>query len=85
MIATPFFFNLRIMPKFGEETRLGIELGLGHAFALGRGNLSGTFQRAKLGLESDDFQIFLQVVSDGFRIPNNSQGSLCLGISLLTF
>lgn len=85
MIATPFFTNLRIMPKIGDETRLGIELGLGHAFALGRGNLSGTFQRAKLGLETDNLQIFLEVASYGFKVHNNSQASLCLGISLLTF
>ena len=85
MIATPLFTNLRIMPKIGDETRLGIELGLGHAFALGRGNLSGTFQHAKLGLETDDLQIFLEVASYGFKLHNNSQASLCLGMSLLTF
>lgn len=85
MIAAPIFSNLRVIPKIGEETHLGVELGLGHAFAIGRGNLSGTYQRAKLGIETNDLQLFLEVVSYGFKIQNNSQASFCIGISLLTF
>ena len=85
LIMTPVFANLRIMPKIGEETRIGIDLGLGQTFALGRGDLSGTFKRIKLNLEADELQLFIEVVSYGIDLNNNSQGSISLGIALVTF
>ncbi|RTL14735.1 MAG: hypothetical protein EKK56_00340 [Flavobacteriaceae bacterium] len=85
LIVTPVFSNLRFMPKVGDETRFGFDFGLGHAFAIGRGDLSGTFKRVKLNLEASEFQIFLEVVSYGIRLNNNSQGSINLGIALISF
>ena len=85
LVVAPLFLNLRIMPKIAEETRIGIDIGLGHTFALGRGDLSGTFKRIKLNLEADDMQLFIEVVSYGFELNNNSQGSLSLGIALVSF
>lgn len=85
LVVAPLFSNLRIMPKIAEETRIGIDIGLGHTFALGRGDLSGTFKRIKLNLEADDMQLFIEVVSYGFELNNNSQGSLSLGIALVSF
>ena len=85
LVLTPIFSNLRIMPKVGDETRFGLDLGLGHSFAIGRGDLSGTFKRVKLNLEASEFQIFLEVVSYGIRLNNNSQGSISLGIALVSF
>lgn len=85
LVLTPIFSNLRIMPKVGDETRFGLDLGLGHSFAIGRGDLSGTFKRVKLNLEASEFQIFLEVVSYGIHLNNNSQGSISLGIALVSF
>ena len=85
LVVAPLYSNLRIMPKIAEETRIGIDIGLGHTFALGRGDLSGTFKRIKLNLEADDMQLFIEVVSYGFELNNNSQGSLSLGIALVSF
>ena len=85
LVLTPIFSNLRIMPKVGDETRFGLDLGLGHSFAIGRGDLSGAFKRVKLNLEASEFQIFLEVVSYGIRLNNNSQGSISLGIALVSF
>lgn len=85
LIITPVFANLRIMPKVGEETRLGIDLGLGQSFALGRGNLQGTFQRAKLNLESDGRQLFIEFVSYGINFNNTNQQSISIGIALVSF
>ncbi len=85
LVVAPVFSNLRIMPKIDQETRIGIDIGLGHTFALGRGDLSGTFKRIKLNLEVDETQLFIEVVSYGFELNNNSQGSLCLGIALVAF
>ncbi len=86
LIVTPLFSNLRIMPKIADETRLGIDIGLGHAFSIGRGNLSGTFKRLKLNLESDDLQLFIEIVSYGFDIHNTQNiGSISIGIAGLNF
>lgn len=85
LIMTPAFANLRIMPKIGEETRLGIDLGYGQTFALGRGDLSGTFKRIKLNLEADELQLFVEIVSYGINLNNNSQGSISIGVALVTF
>lgn len=85
LVMTPVFANLRIMPKVGEETRLGIDLGLGQSFALGRGNLQGTFQRAKLNLESDGRQLFIEFVSYGINFNNTNQQSISIGIALVSF
>lgn len=85
LIIAPVFSNLRIMPKVGEETRFGFDFGLGHAFAIGRGELSGTFKRVKLNLEASELQIFLEVISYGIRLNDNSQGSISLGIALVSF
>jgi hypothetical protein len=86
LIVTPLFTNLRLMPKIGEETRLGIDLGLGKAFAIGRGDLSGTFKRIKLNLENDDIQFFLEVISYGIDIHNTKNtGSISIGVAGLNF
>ena len=85
LVVAPVFSNLRIMSKVGEETRFGFDFGLGHTFAIGRGDLSGTFKRVKLNLEASEFQIFLEVVSYGIRLNDNSQGSISLGIALVSF
>ena len=85
LVVTPVFSNLRIMPKIGEETRIGFDVGLGHNFAIGRGNLSGTFKRLKLNIENDDMQLFFEIVSYGFNLHNNSQGSISIGFALVSF
>lgn len=85
LIVTPVFSNLRIMPKIGEETRIGIDVGFGQTFAVGRGDLSGTFKRIKLNLEAEELQFFIEVVSYGFDLHYNSQGSVCIGIALISF
>ncbi len=48
LIMTPLFANFTNYAKNEEETRLGIDLGLGQTFALGRGDLSGTFKQNQI-------------------------------------
>ncbi len=85
LIIAPVFANLRFMPKVGEETRLGIDAGIGQSFALGRGNLQGTFKRVKLNLEADGRQIFIEFVSYGINFNNTNQQSISIGIALVSF
>jgi hypothetical protein len=85
LIVAPVFSNLRIMPKIGEVTRLGLDIGLGQSFALGRGDLSGTYKRLKLNLEASELQLFIEITSYGFQLHNRSQGSISVGFSLVSF
>jgi hypothetical protein len=86
LFVTPVFANFRLMPKIGEETRIGIDVGLGQTFAIGRGDLSGTFKRLKINIENDDIQLFLEVVSYGFDIHNTQNvGSISIGFAGIDF
>ena len=85
LVVAPVFANLRIMPKIADETRLGIDVGYGQTFALGRGNLSGDFKRMKLNLEYDELQFFIEVLSYGIHLRDNSQGSISIGFALVSF
>lgn len=85
LVVAPVFANLRIMPKIADEARLGIDVGYGQTFALGRGNLSGDFKRIKLNLEYDELQFFIEVLSYGIYLRDNSQGSISIGFVLVSF
>lgn len=86
LFMTPLFVNFRLMPKAGIENRVGIDVGLGKTFALGRGNLTGDFKRIKVVFESDEIQFFIEAINYGITLRNESQiGSLSLGISLINF
>jgi hypothetical protein len=73
------------MPKIGEETRVGIDVGIGRSFAIGRGDLSGMYKRVKFNLEASDLQLFLEITSYGFQLHNTPQGSISVGFELLSF
>lgn len=87
LVVAPVFANFRFSPKIGEETRITLQLGVGKAIALGRGNLSGDYQKISLGLQNgDDILLFIEL--NHFAIPINNQrdaGNISLGISLISF
>lgn len=87
LVIAPVYGNLRLSPKVGEETRITLQLGLGKAIALGRGNLMGTYKKVSLGLQtSDDLLIFVEISSFGLPINNQPEtGSVSLGIALISF
>ena len=86
LITSPVFSNLRIMPNINPNSRLGVDIGLGKTFALGRGNLTGDFKRLKLNYENSDYQYFIEVVNYGIDIHNKSNlGSISFGIALINF
>ena len=86
LFMSPVFSNIRIMPKIGIESRIGIDIGLGKTFAIGRGNLTGDFKRMKLNFESDDNQFFIEVVSYGIAFNDKGKmGSIAIGIAVINF
>lgn len=70
----------------GEESRITLQLGLGKAIALGRGDLMGDYKKISLGLQNDDLLLFIEL--NHYALPINKQkssGNISLGISLISF
>ena len=93
-VAVPVFANLKIAPRLSktDEMRLFVNLGYGHAFALGRGDLSGKFMRGTLGIEGGvedkrNLSFFIDVSYYEIPLKNNPEGigSISLGIALTFF
>lgn len=87
LVVAPVFANFRLSPKIGEETRITLQLGLGKAIALGRGNLAGEYKKMSLGLQSSyDILLFIEINHYDFAINNQrDSGNISLGISLISF
>jgi hypothetical protein len=76
-----------LSPKINDETRITLQLGIGKAIALGRGNLTGDYQKISLGLQNaDDVLLFIELNHYAFPINNQrDSGNISLGISLISF
>jgi hypothetical protein len=87
LVAVPLFATLKLSPLVGDETRIYIEPGYGKSFALGRGSLSGDFQKISLGIESDEgIGFFIELCQYGFTKNGIDKiGSLSLGINYTIF
>lgn len=87
LVVAPIFANFRLSPKIGEDIRLTLQLGLGKAIALGRGDLMGDYKKISLGIQtSDDLLLFIEVSSYGIPLNNQKEtGSVSLGIGLISF
>ncbi|TDE54912.1 hypothetical protein [Flavobacterium sp. GT3P67] len=87
LVVVPVFANLKLSPKIGDDTRITLQLGLGKAIALGRGDLMGDYKKISLGLQTaDDLILFVEV--SHYEIPINNQRdsyNINLGLSLVSF
>jgi hypothetical protein len=86
LVVAPIFANFRLSPKINDETRITLQLGIGKAIALGRGNLTGDYQKISLGLQNaDDVLLFIELNHYAFPINNQrDSGNISLGISLIS-
>lgn len=87
LVVTPVFANLRFSPSISDETRITLQLGLGKAIALGRGNLTGDYKKISIGIQNDD-DILIFIELNHYTIPINNErdsGNISLGISLISF
>lgn len=85
LVSVPVYGQITLNPRIGEETGILLQLGLGKSFALGRGDLSGTYHKIRLGLSDSDLALFIDVSSHGFSIRGTEMGSFSIGISLFSF
>lgn len=87
LVAVPVYGSLLINPAINEDSTLYIQIGVGQAFALGRGDLSGLYQKYRLGVtNSDKLGVFIEANYYGFGLYDIKQvSSINLGISLFNF
>lgn len=87
LVAAPVYASLILNPKIGDETSIYAQAGIGWAFALGRGNLSGLYQKYRLGIANGDhIGFFAEVNAYGFGIYSPNQiYSFNIGIALFNF
>ena len=87
LVAAPVYGSLLFNPKVGDETTLIIQAGIGWGFALGRGDLSGLYQKYRLGLANgDNMGIFIEANIYGFQLYDAKEvSSLNLGVCLFNF
>jgi hypothetical protein len=87
LVAVPIFANFRLSPFIGDDTRITLQVGLGKALALGRGDLMGNYKKISLGIQSsDDIILFIELNQYSFPINNQrDSGNISLGLSLITF
>lgn len=88
LVAVPAYLNIRLSPKISEDSRITLQYGLGQSFAIGRGNLNGTYQKISVGYENNDGNlIFVAIEGHGYGTVNiNSHvGTLSLGLALISF
>lgn len=84
LVSAPFYGAVFLSPKIWETTNLYLQAGVGHTFALGRGSLSGTYQKYRVGLDFNSESIlYLEVNGYGFDLYDmNPAASICIGLSL---
>lgn len=88
LVAIPIYANIRLSPNVGGDNRLTFQYGVGKSMAIGRGNLSGTYQKFSFGLQNeDDLLLFIAVETHGYRTHNNdnSISTFSLGVALVLF
>ncbi|SFQ71084.1 hypothetical protein [Flavobacterium akiainvivens] len=84
LVSTPVYGALFLSPKIWESTNVYLQAGVGHTFALGRGDLSGTYQKYRVGLDfNSETGFYLEVNRYGFNLYDmNPAGSISIGVSL---
>jgi hypothetical protein len=82
-VTAPIFAEARLSPRVGDEVRLYFTGGFGHAFGIGRGNLSGNFQKYSIGLGNDEGSFFfIELSIYDFPLHDRQRyGSISLGVS----
>lgn len=86
LVAIPVYGSLLLHPKISEKTSLVFQAGIGWSFALGRGDLSGLYQKYRVGYTTNNTGFFLEVNAYGFGIYDIHQvASLNVGITLFKF
>ncbi|OIQ21676.1 MAG: hypothetical protein BM557_02440 [Flavobacterium sp. MedPE-SWcel] len=87
LVSAPVYGTLTLTPFQSKKGELLLQASLGHAFALGRGNLSGTYQKYRIGgrVLKNGIYIYFEANIYGFPIYEYKEaGSFSIGICGIT-
>lgn len=85
LISTPVYGTLTLCPFPKSDVDLLLQASLGRTFALGRGGLSGTYQKYRISLGYlNEIQLFVEVNFYDFPIYHDfgKEANLGIGISI---
>jgi len=82
--SVPIYASAVLKPQLSDDFGLLFQAGLGWTLAIGRGDLSGLYQKYRIGyLDSDGYGIFAEVNGYGFKWRSDTQfATFNLGVSL---
>ncbi len=85
LFSVPVYASIVLTPRINDDVSLFLQYGFGKSFAIGRGNLSGYYNKFRIGL-GGDIIIFADVSLNGFAVRNiENTGSFSLGITIPVF
>lgn len=85
LFSVPVYASIVLTPRINDDVSLLFQYGLGKSFAIGRGNLSGCYNKFRIGV-GDEIIIFADVSLNGFAVRNiENTGSISLGLTIPAF
>lgn len=87
LVTIPLYGSLLLNPQIWDEHSILFQYGLGHTFAIGRGSLSGTYQKYRLGIVfKNELSLYIEINRYGFPIKDYKEaGNFSIGFSILDF
>lgn len=87
LVTAPMYGSIMLKPYVHNDNSVLLQFGYGYSFALGRGDLSGDFQKYRLGyVVEDTVSLYLELNQYGFPLYDmNPAGSICVGVSFFDF
>lgn len=87
LVYAPVYGSILFTPQIWEETNIYTQAGYGWSYAIGRGDLSGAYQKYRLGLIFDNTgSLFLDVSVSDFPIYEyNYVASISIGVAITNF
>ncbi|WP_294823848.1 hypothetical protein [uncultured Flavobacterium sp.] len=87
LVYAPVYGSILFTPQLWDETNIYMQAGYGWSYAIGRGNLSGFYQKYRLGLLFDNTSsVFLDFSTSDFPIYEYKYaGSFSIGVAINNF
>ena len=87
LVVAPVYGSVLLNPTLYKDYSLLMQFGYGYSFALGRGDLSGTFQKYRIGLGVEDYlSLYVELNQYGFPLHKmDPAGSIGIGLCVFDF
>lgn len=87
LVVAPVYGSVMLNPTIYKEYSLLMQFGYGYSFALGRGDLNGTFQKYRIGLGVEDYlSLYVELNQYGFPLHDmDPAGSIGIGLCVFDF